>query len=139
MHNLCEDVDKLTKDSTKAKEFFMSQLAFTITVSELKELLEKELNEVRIFDVRDYEDYLKGHIPYAVHIPLQEINNNLEQFEKDKLNVFYGCCALCDRGKKASLYLADKNYTVKELKGGFKGWKKSGYEIIKDVDSANFE
>lgn len=132
MHKLCEDITKLTKDSKRAKEFFMAHLAFTISPNMLKELLKDNLNDIKIFDVRDYDDYVEEHIPYAVHIPLMQIDEHLEQFSKEKLNIFYGYNPICDRGKKAALFLADKNYPVKDLLGGFKGWVKNDFEVIKE-------
>lgn len=134
MQNLCEEITKLTRDSKKAKEFFMEHLAFTTSPSGLKEMLAEHLNDIKIFDVREYENYLDGHIPYAVHIPITEINEHIEQFDKEKLNIFYGHNPVCERGIKAALVLAEKKYPVKVLSGGFKGWMKNGYEIIKNEE-----
>lgn len=134
MHNLCEEIIKLTRDSKKAKEFFMEHLAFKTSPSGLKEMLAEHLNDIKIFDVREYEDYLNGHIPYAVHIPVTEIKEHIEQFDKEKLNIVYGHNPMCERGIKAALVLAEKEYPVKVLLGGFKGWMKNGYEIIKNEE-----
>lgn len=134
MHNLCEEITKLTRDSKKAKEFFMEHLAFTISPYGLKEMLAEYLNDIKIFDVREYEDYLNGHIPYAVHIPFTEIKEHIEQFDKEKLNIVYGHNPVCERGIKAALLLAEKEFPVKVLSCGFKGWMKNGYEIIKNEE-----
>lgn len=134
MHNLCEEITKLTRNSKRAKEFFMEHLAFTVSPSGLKEMLSDNLNDIKIFDVREYEEYLNGHIPYAIHIPVTEIKEHIEQFDKEKLNIVYGHNPICQRGTKVALFLAEKDYPVKVLLGGFKGWQKNDYEIIKNEE-----
>ena len=39
---------------------------------------------------------------------------------------------LCQKSKKAAYFLASEGYPVKELIGGFKGWKKRDFDIIEN-------
>ena len=120
------------KDTRKARDYFLDQIAYTIGPDRLMKLKEKYINEFNLFDIRDYEDYLKGHIPYATHIPFKQIEDQLVKFSKDKVNIIYSYSLLCQRSKKAAYFLTDKGYPVMELVGGFKGWKKRDFEIVED-------
>lgn len=130
-----KDILKMTKDSGKAKDFFKDILAFTINPDGLLKLMDTHFEEINIIDVRDYEDYIKGHIPYAVHVPMDQLDEQMNQFSKDRINVVYTYCPLCYRAKMAALHMADKGFPVMELTGGFKGWKKRDMDIIENDES----
>lgn len=132
MHKNCEKIHKLTKDTDLAKKVFERQLAFSISPDGLNHMMEKELEEYTLVDLRDYDDYIKGHIPYAVHVPFDQLEDQIEQFSKDKINILYSYSLLCQKSKKAAYFLASEGYLVKELIGGFKGWKKRDFEIIEN-------
>lgn len=120
------------KDTRKAREYFLDQIAYTIGPDRLLKLREKHLEDFNLFDIREYDDYIKGHIPYATHIPFKQLDDQLVKFSKDKVNIIYSYSLLCQRSKKAAYMLADKGYPVMELVGGFKGWKKRDFEIVED-------
>lgn len=132
MHKNCEKIHKLTKDTDLAKKVFERQLAFSISPDGLNHMMEKELEEYTLVDLRDYDDYIKGHIPYAVHVPFDQLEDQIEQFSKDKINILYSYSLLCQKSKKAAYFLASEGYPVKELIGGFKGWKKRDFDIIEN-------
>lgn len=132
MHHHHEEICKMTKDTHQAKEYFLRQLAFTMGPGRLKHLMEEHLEEYTLFDLREYEDYVKGHIPFAIHIPYDQLDEQLVKFSKDKVNILYSYSPLCQRSKKVAFILADKDYPVRELTGGFKGWKKRGFDIVEN-------
>lgn len=132
-----EEILKRTKDTNKAKDFFLEKLAFMIGPDRLKHLMEKHLEDFNLIDVRGYEDYIKGHIPYAVHIPFEQMEEQLVKLSKDKVNILYSHSFLCQKSKKAAYILADEGYPVMELLGGFKGWKKRDFDII-ETDDADY-
>lgn len=127
-----KDFYKEIKDTKKAKEFFLEQLSFTINPDMLNKALNEYIDDIYILDVRDYENYIKGHIPYAVHIPMEQIEEHMKNLSKDKITIVYTYCPLCYRAKKAAYILADNGYPVMELTGGFKGWKKRDFDIIEN-------
>lgn len=127
-----KDFLKAVKDTHKAKDYFLDQISYTIGPDRLMKLKDNYLDEFNLFDVREYDDYIKGHIPYATHIPFKELDDQLVKFSKEKVNIFYTYSFLCQRAKKAACILADKGYPVMELVGGFKGWKKRDFEIVED-------
>lgn len=116
-----DKIKELRHDSTKAKDFFMEQLAFKIGPVDLKNLMEEE--HVTIVDVRNAADYEISHIAGAVSIPKDELADNLNKLNKESVTVVYSYNQQCNLCIKAALILADYEYPCVYLEGGFKTWK----------------
>ncbi len=138
MHKNHEEICKLTKNTGKAEDFFKSMLAFTVGPDRLKHMMEKQLEEYTLVDVREYDDYIKGHIPFAVHVPFDQLEEQMVQFSKDKVNIVYSYSPFCQLAKKAAYHLASEGYPVRELLGGFKAWKKRDFDIVEN-ESDNYQ
>ena len=123
--------EKITKDTKKAAEFFLEKISFCASPFELKDMIADNINEINIIDVRAYDDYIDGHIPYAIHLPYKNIEEHLVMLEKDKTNIVYSYCPYCKLAHKVACYIAQKDYPVMVLNGGFKIWKELEYDIIK--------
>ncbi len=121
----------ITKDIHRAKKFFEDLLAYTTTPYSLNELLEKDIEEFNLVDVRAYDDYIDGHIPFAVHIPSDDIKGNIHILDKSKPTIIYCYEQHCHLAKNSALVLLDYGYPTIELEGGFAAWKKHGYDIVK--------
>ncbi len=90
----------------------------------LKHLMEKHLEDFNLIDVRAYEDYIKGHIPYAVHIPYDQMEEQLVKLSKDKVNILYSHSFLCQKSKKKPLiYLRMKDIRLWNLWADLKAGK----------------
>lgn len=128
----------ITKDLSRAKKYFEDIISFTIGPFSLDEMITHRINSLNIVDVRDYEDYVNGHIPYAVHIPYKEIKENTEILNKDNVTIIYTYSDSCPRAYKSALELIEKHYPCVVLRGGFKEWKKFDFDIIKN-DSSDYK
>lgn len=115
-----EKIQEIRSNSEKAQCFFSKKLAFTLGPVELKELSEEK--NIKIIDVRHQSDYEVGHIPQAISIPYEELENKLGELNKDDLHVIYCYNNYCHLGARAALLLARNSYPVMELSGGFKTW-----------------
>jgi rhodanese-related sulfurtransferase len=115
-------------DPARAREYFEDKMAFTTGPIELEHELGSD--EVNIVDVRAEEDYRKGHIPGAKSLPKARWDT-LEGLEKDKTNVLYCYSQVCHLAATAGAQFAGRGYAVKELEGGFAGWKDHGLRIEK--------
>ncbi len=120
-----------TKDLSRAKKYFEDIISFTVGPFTLDEVIAHKIDTINIVDVRNYDDYIEGHIPYAVHIPHKEIQEHCEMLDKDKVTVVYTYSDSCPRAYNAALALVDKHYPTIVLRGGFKEWKKFDFDVIK--------
>lgn len=91
----------------------------TISNGELKAKI--MVNFGTIIDVRSKIDYDENHIDKAISIPLEELEDNLDKFDKkEELNI------ICNAGvktKKAATILEDNGFTnVIQVLPGMKEW-----------------
>jgi rhodanese-related sulfurtransferase len=92
----------------------------------IKQLSPKEFDQKKgmmILDVRTQKEYVKGHIPGAIHVPLADIGDKIKKLKKDKELLVY-----CDNGNRsiwAIKRLMGKGYkNLCNLKGGYRAWKR---------------
>jgi rhodanese-related sulfurtransferase len=126
--NMAAELEK--NDPAKAKQFFADKLAFTTGPVELARNLKQA--HITVIDVREPEDYRKGHIPGAVNLPHEQWNGT-EGLRKDALNVLYCYSQQCHLAATAALMFANKGYSVMEMDGGFDAWKEHNLEIESDL------
>lgn len=89
--------------------------------------------EPMIIDVRTQKEIdEEGKIAGSIHIVVTELENNLFQLPPDKSTPIIMYCALGTRGLYGTIFLKSLGFeNVRDLKGGFKGWVKEGYPIVK--------
>ena len=76
---------------------------------------------VMIIDLRDKEDYKKGHIPTAVNIPYEDLEDKKNNLNRSNILIFY-----CDRGNislMAARDLMKDGYNMKSLYGGLRAYR----------------
>lgn len=126
-------------DISKARDYFTDKMDFTTGPVELKRAMDND--EVVIVDVRAAEDYEKGHIPGAISLPKGHWQHP-QGLHKEKVNVIYCYSQVCHLAATAAIQLSDQGFPVKELEGGFEGWKdqdlpvERGYQGPKTASSA---
>ena len=98
----------------------------SITVDQLKEKV-LESNPVNIVDVRTDEETAMGVIPGAKTIPMDQIPDNLNQFNKNE--TYYIICAAGMRSAKVVKYLEDHDIHAMNVEGGMNEWGTEGTEI----------
>ena len=91
-----------------------------ITSDEAKKMMESE--KTIVVDVRTLEEYNEGHIPNAVSIPLETIENEAEAKLKNKDDLILVYCRSGRRSREAALKLIEKGYTNVIDFGGIKDW-----------------
>ncbi len=123
---------EITKNTKRAKEYFENECAYKIGVHALKDKIENDLKSFNLIDVRSYDDYIDGHIPFAMHVPMEKIYDNFDKFTKDLPNIIYSGHPACMKAFKCACLATDKGYPCMVLKGGFKMWKKLDFDVVKD-------
>lgn len=90
-----------------------------ITPNDLKTKLENG-EKLDIIDVREEEEVEEGMIPQAKHIPMGEIPDRIEEFDKEKEYIFV--CRSGRRSENVCLYLQDIGFNVINMVGGMLEW-----------------
>ena len=91
-----------------------------ITSDEAKKMMETQ--KVIVVDVRTLEEYNEGHIPNAISVPLETIENEAEAKLKNKDALILVYCRSGRRSREAALKLIEKGYTNVIDFGGIKDW-----------------
>jgi rhodanese-related sulfurtransferase len=103
------------------EEFLNDQLGIEgITLSELKDRMDK--GEVLLLDVRPTEEYEKAHIPGAVSIPIEELEEKLSSLPANCDVIAYCRGPYCLMSAEAVEILKAKGINAFRLEEGVKEW-----------------
>lgn len=75
----------------------------------------------QFIDLREKEEYEESHIPTAINIPYEELENQLSCIDRNAVNILY-----CDRGSAgllAARKLSQLGYNVMNIVGGFHAYR----------------
>ena len=89
----------VTMDTRRAHEYFLNELCYSIGPKGLKEKIKNDVNSFNLIDVRGYDDYIDGHIPFAMHVPYDELEEHFNMFSKEKVNIIYSYSIVCQLAK----------------------------------------
>lgn len=91
----------------------------------LKVLTEEQFREgyrkAQLIDVREPQEFERGHILGARNIPITQMKQRLVEMRKDK-PVFLYCQGNSRSSRAAHLLRKHKYEDINQLKGGFKKW-----------------
>ncbi|WP_112180593.1 MULTISPECIES: rhodanese-like domain-containing protein [Paraliobacillus] len=90
-----------------------------ITAEELaNKIADKE--KVNLIDVREEFEVEEGKIPQAKHIALGEVEERMDELDKNKH--YYLICRSGARSGNAGQFLTEKGYDVTNMTGGMLAW-----------------
>ncbi|WP_416147513.1 rhodanese-like domain-containing protein [Salipaludibacillus sp. HK11] len=113
-----------------AYSHFMKKLSFETDVADLSLDIKKGYEGIVIVDVRDLKSYEECHIPTAISIPSNNINEETTQdFSKEKVIITYCWGPACNGATRAAAKFAKLGFMVKELIGGIEYWRKEQGEV----------
>jgi rhodanese-related sulfurtransferase/biotin operon repressor len=95
-----------------------------------KELLKRSKDGlVTVLDVRPSEEYEMGHIPGALNIPINEIEQHLANLPKGQEIIAYCRGEYCVLAFEAVAALRKKGFTARRLEEGYPEWKAAGLPV----------
>jgi len=97
-----------------------------IDAADLQSLVER--GDVQVVDVRSPEEWRRGHLPGATHIPLAQLPDRVAELKDSAPIVLH--CQGGSRSAIATSFLQARGFAnVANLAGGYAGWVTSGYEV----------
>lgn len=102
-----------------------------ITIHDVKKLMEQ--GKLPLFiDVREDLEWQNDHLPHAQHIGRGVIERDIETIVPDKNTTIILYCGGGYRSVLAAESLQKMGYqNILSMAGGYRGWKESGYPLIK--------
>ena len=71
---------------------------FRVDSKEAKSILDKEKSKASVIDVRRHDEWVSGHVRGAIHIPVDELPDRIDELPKDKKLLF-----ICAAGVRSGL------------------------------------
>lgn len=81
---------------------------------------EAKRKQLPIVDVREKDEYARGHIPGAVNFPLSDLGSDFTQLDKN--TDYYLVCQSGGRSAMAAEFLSDQGFNVTNVMGGTGSW-----------------
>ncbi len=101
-----------------------------VTVEQTQSLMAS--GEYILLDVRTTEEFdgELGHLPDAVLIPVQELEQRVSELEQYKGKKIIAYCRTGNRSGKAASFLNQKGYDVVNMQGGMVEWNEKKLPAI---------
>jgi rhodanese-related sulfurtransferase len=107
----------------KKKESLLMTTYQDIEARALSQANETERNQYVLVDVRTDEEYKEGHIPGAIHIPHDQMEERYTELEPHKEKKILLICRSGRRSVMAAQVLSAKGFShLFNLKGGMLEW-----------------
>lgn len=81
-----------------------------------------------VVDLREPREYLDGHVPGALLIPLAQLLSRLSDLPTSQ--PLFVICASGDRSRTATGWLRDRGFDASSVTGGINGWVAAGHRIV---------
>jgi rhodanese-related sulfurtransferase len=118
------EIERVTRDYLEGREGMVA--------IDRRGLLERvRRREVLVLDVRPTEEYLAGHIPGALSVPLKELEELLEQLPVDQEIVAYCRGPYCLLAVEAVERLRAYGLKATRLDDSVSDWRARGFEVEK--------
>lgn len=86
--------------------------------------------EAILVDVRPHEEYVAGHIPGALSIPVEDLAARLNELTRDREVVAYCRGPYCMLSADAVRLLARRGYRARRLEDGVLEWRAAGLKVV---------
>lgn len=81
-----------------------------------------------VVDVREPAEYVSGHVPRAILMPLSTVPAHRDELPRDK--TVYVICASGNRSKLGSELIASIGLDAISVDGGTSGWIRLGRDVV---------
>ncbi|TWI03046.1 rhodanese-related sulfurtransferase [Luteimonas cucumeris] len=106
---------------------FAGSAAERVAPAQLQAMLQSRSPAPLVLDVRSEQEFADGHVPQAVLIPHDQLQDRLGELDPARGIVVY--CRTGRRSAIAEEVLVRNGFRVRELEGNWLGWQASGLPV----------
>lgn len=92
--------------------------------------------DVVLLDVRENDEWTAGHAPQALHIPMRQVPQRLDEitaaFPEPPV---YVVCRSGGRSAEVTAYLAQAGYDAVNVDGGMSSWAAAGRPMVAETSA----
>lgn len=114
-------------DPEPAARYFQHKLAYETDCADVWQAIDRGSVDFLIVDCRPVGSYTKAHIPSAINLPWQDIDEQRVRDLPDLPMVTYCWGPSCNAATKGAHRLAALGRQVKEMIGGLEYWIREGH------------
>ncbi len=114
----------------EARQTLLSDKAGVEQVDRQTLLARLRSGEALLIDVRPREEYVAGHLPGALSLPLDELGSRLKDLGKEREVVAYCRGPYCMLSADAVRLLARRGYRASRLSDGVLEWRAAGLKVV---------
>lgn len=85
--------------------------------------------QVMVLDVRPADEFAMGHLPGAVNVPIEMLEQQLAEFDPTQEFIAYCRGAYCVLSFEAVAALRERGFNVRRLEDGFPEWQAAGLPV----------
>ena len=106
---------------------------YTWSRDRVRQFLQKRrAGEYQLLDVRQRKEYDRGHLPGALLVPLDHLQEEMKKLDSDKTTITY--CGIGVRSRAAAATLKNAGFTdVHSMAGGIKAWE--GHSAVDEPEA----
>ena len=134
---MSESLVTVRPDLIRLKEYFELKLLAVKQLADVVDSVEHGNPDLVLIDVRDKEDYQRGHIKGAVSMPLEEIDKRYQELPRDKDIVTYCYNQYCHLSSLGALKLVEHGIPTKEMNVGWSEWVKLGNPLHEESEGSH--
>jgi rhodanese-related sulfurtransferase len=91
--------------------------------------------DVTVLDVRPEDEYLAGHLPSAISIPVEELERRLGELPREREVVAYCRGPYCSYASEAVELLLERGFRARRLHEGLPDWRARGLTVVTGIPS----
>jgi rhodanese-related sulfurtransferase len=81
-----------------------------------------------LLDVREFQEWMAGRAPSAIHIPMGEIVDRLGEIDRSRRVVCI--CRSGNRSSRVTQYLLDQGFDAVNMTGGMNAWASAQLPMV---------
>ena len=100
------------------------------------ETLAARTDDAFLLDVREPDEYQRGHVPGAVNMPQAELATRLDELPRERPILVI--CQTGSRSRHATEFLTQIGYTdVANVLGGSSAWRRAGKPLVREESASS--
>lgn len=109
------------------RAYFEAKLAAQADVMDVVRFLDRGDDEFVLLDARAGAAYDEEHLPGAISVPVDSVDEVAEGLDPTHQYVVYCWRSTCHLAAKVALELANRGFDVREMNTGWREWKAEGW------------
>jgi rhodanese-related sulfurtransferase len=119
-------------DVDLARKHYEEKLKITLGPYEMKETMNDPMTKGKylVIDVRNHDSYVQEHVPGAINIPEDELEDRIDEIPRNGKDIIVYCwTVVCHLAAHAGLTLARHGIVGREMEGGIAEWKNYEFPV----------